>query len=535
MASQEGLAWPAAELKKAWKVLVFNQFHDILPGSAIHDSNRDSRALYAEGLRLANQVKQKSLRYLSARVGIAKGEGIPIVVYNPLAWERSEVCVAELVLNERFSGLSLFDALGAELPVQLLRSRDFGSDYHIWVQFVPENVPGIGYAVYRLKLHGTEPYRGRNGQPPKDMGAWWDYEPELTALPVSKSSALSRHDWSIRNPYFEAEFSPKDGSLKSLRLRKGETFGPNLVGKEGANKLGIYMEKPHPMSAWTLDSSAQGPKPVQVLKPLAVVQEGPQSITLRAELGYSRSKFKLYTTIHAESPRIDCRLKADWLEKGGEAEDGPMLRALWHLAKAPGKFFGDVAYGVLERPEGREQPCQKWADAGGLAVLNLGKYGHSLEKDCLRLTLLRSSYDPDQYPDLGRHEIRWALLPHAGNHFQAGLPKLGMSYNVPLEAYQAREQEGPLGLNYAFLVAEADPSFVVTGLKQAESGEGSVIRGYDAEGKAGELKLKFGAPVQAASETNLLEEPISGGQGSVIGGEAVLKIRPYGIATLWMK
>jgi alpha-mannosidase len=521
-----GLAWPKATLAEAWKILAFNQFHDILPGSAIHPSNDDSRALYARGLQLARQVRSKSLRLIAGKVALAAGEGSPIVVFNPLGWERDEIAEAELIFTERFHSVKMLDPQGREIPVQVVRTRDFGCDFHVWVRFKARAVPAFGYQCYRL-IPETK------GEPLM-MVEWGDSQYEPIPLPKPKpgaTSLLRREGFKIKNPYLEVEFDPKDGSITSLRRLKGGKAGPNLFSGKGGNALGIYMEKPHPMSAWTLDPTASGPLPLKALKALEIVQEGPQSVTLRAELAWGRSTFRLLTTVHADSPRIDCVLKADWLETGSATSDGPMLRALWNLAKEPKALTSDVPYGVLDRAPGREVPAQKWVSASGLALYNRGKYGHSLEKDCLRLSLLRSSYDPDGFPDLGHHEMHWALEAHDGDYRAAGLARKGLSYNVPLECHQARAQKGPLPETHSFLPLKSSPDFVPSGLKLAEDGKSALLRGYDSGGKGAAFSLKAGK----AEDVNLLEEPFEKNSVRAKGGWASLKVKPWGIASLKLR
>jgi alpha-mannosidase len=336
----------------------------------------------------------------------------------------------------------------------------------------------------------------------------------------------------LKNRFLEAGLDPKTGWLKSLRRIKDGKMGPNVLGREGANRLGIYLEHPHPMSAWELDPKAEGPLDPKLEGKVEVAQEGPESISLRAEYVWGRSRFRLTTTLHADSPRLDCRLRADWLESGSATTDGPMLRVLWHTAGKPKKLDCDVPFGVVSRPAGREVAAQKWVDVavpgGGLAVFNNAKYGHSLYGNRLGLSLLRSSYDPDIHPDLGRHDIQWGLLAHEGDWLEAGLPRLGHSYNVPLDTWQARNQKGSLGSSASFLSLESDPQFVVTGIKKAEQGEGTVLRGYDASGKGARLSLGAGQ----AEKTNLLEEPIDGGKVEGKDGKTAIEVKPWEIVTL---
>jgi alpha-mannosidase len=532
-ASQAGLAWPKAMLEEAWKVLVFNHFHDILPGSAIHPSNDDTRAFYARGLQLANQVRSKSLRYIGSQVGLEKGDGIPVVVFNPLAWERDEVAEAEVIVTERFHRFKVLDPQGREVNAQVVRTRDFGADYHVWVQFQARQVPGFGYQTYRfIPMNDGEPVQWIE---------WGEQKREPIPLPQAAKapkSALQRQGFKIRNPFFEAVFDGQDGSIRSLKPLRGGKLGANVFAKGGGNKLGIHLEKPHPMSAWTLDPTAEGPFPVKSAKPVEILQEGPASITLCASLAYGRSELRLLTTVYADSPRIDCTLKADWLEKGTASEPGPMLRGLWHLASTPKALTSDVPYGVLDRDSGREVAAQRWVDVevpgGGLALFNRGKYGHSLEKNTLRLSLLRSSYDPDAYPDLGHHEIQWALQCHGGDYQAARLPRLGYAYNVPLECFQARAQKGPLPQRHRFLTVDSHPAFVVTGLKQAEEGAGTVLRGYDSGGKGGFLEL--GHHAAAAQAVNILEEPLPDLLAEATGDRVRMEVKAWGIVSLrWVQ
>jgi alpha-mannosidase len=256
------------------------------------------------------------------------------------------------------------------------------------------------------------------------------------------------------------------------------------------------------------------------------------------EFRHDLSQFWLTTTIHADSARIDCHLRADWLEKGTETAAAPMLRVHFSAAGKPDRLSCDVPFAVVDRKPGMEIPAQKWVDVragsgAGLAVLNRGKYGHSLVDNTIRLTLLRSAYDPDIHPDIGRHEISWAIVPHEGTWKDAELPRVGMSYNVPFETFQARAQSGDLGLVHSFLsVDKSDKNFVVTGVKQAEDGVRTVVRGYDSSGRGAAANITLPFKVTEADRTNLLEEPVDEGNVTIAGNDVSLKIKPWGIATV---
>lgn len=145
-------------------------------------------------------------------------------------------------------------------------------------------------------------------------------------------------------------------------------------------------------------------------------------------------------------------------------------------------------------------------DRQGLALLNDCKYGFDVQGGTLRMSLLRASYDPDPRPDQGRHQIRYALLPHVGDWRQAGVPRRGHEFNNPVLALPVGDHSGALPKRGEFLRVEP-ANLVVTALKPAEDGRGVIVRVYNSTGVGGPVTLTCGWPVQRATECNLLEEP----------------------------
>jgi alpha-mannosidase len=524
--------WPAEPLAEAWQTLVFNEFHDILPGSAIHESNDDSRARYYHAMNLAVEARARSLRAVAERVNVPGADGIPLIVFNPLAWRRSDVVEAEIVVSEPPDAVTVSDDNGREVAAQVVRAKHFDVDFHLWVQFVAADVPGLGYRTFRLRPTGSS-----GGLP---VTHWGNPYPDLPKLPLAPASLpegrrVRREGLTVRNRFAAVEFDAASGVIRSLRPIRGGKPGPNALGRGGANRLMIHLERPRGMSAWELDPNPKGPFDVTPSGQAHVIQEGPESVAVRAEYTWGRSRFRLTTTIHADTPRIDCHLRAEWLEAGSATADAPLLRAHFALARPAPALACDVPFAVADRPAGREVPAQKWVDvktpAGGLALINRGKYGHSLVDGVLRLTLLRSSYDPDTHPDLGRHEITWALLPHAGGWGSARLPREGFGYNVPMLTFQARPRRGRLPPRHSFLSVEGDPAFVTTGIKQAEDSRDLVLRGYNASARTIRVAIAKPGGIRRARCVNVLEEPVAG-DIAIRAGRVFLCAAPWQIVTV---
>jgi alpha-mannosidase len=77
-------AYPQDELERAWKLLLLNQFHDILPGSSIHWVYEDARRDYATILEIAAAAIEDAQRTLA-------GDGDGITLFNPSSSRRREL------------------------------------------------------------------------------------------------------------------------------------------------------------------------------------------------------------------------------------------------------------------------------------------------------------------------------------------------------------------------------------------------------------------------------------------------------------
>ncbi|MBC7317075.1 MAG: alpha-mannosidase, partial [Chloroflexi bacterium] len=86
---------PYEALDTAWKKVLLNQFHDIIPGSSIHRVYEEAEAAYGAVLDVADQVRQEACGTL-----VEKASGL--VIFNSLSWPRT----ALITLPEGYSGLA---------------------------------------------------------------------------------------------------------------------------------------------------------------------------------------------------------------------------------------------------------------------------------------------------------------------------------------------------------------------------------------------------------------------------------------------
>jgi alpha-mannosidase len=176
---------------------------------------------------------------------------------------------------------------------------------------------------------------------------------------------------------------------------------------------------------------------------------------------------------------------------------------------------------------------QKWADLSepgyGVALLNDCKYGYDIHNNVMRLSLLRAPISPDPKADRGRHQFTYSLLPHSGDFREAGVIQQAYSLNVPLLVRQVAPQPGTLGPEHSFFSTDRQ-GVIIESIKNAEDGNGLILRLYEAWGSRGSVKVSTTLPVKTVYRTDLLERPIEAVQ---CAGNAVrCDLKPFEISTL---
>lgn len=549
-----GMPYPGKSLEKAWRIALFNQFHDILPGSGTADTVHHANGLYQECLAAANAVRTRSLRRIAAAAdtseafhltppprgeGAGLGEGLgagvgdnslpsglsayaggtigpePILVFNSDCTPRTSMACAKLWnRNWPTDRIVAVDDEGTRSPVQVLETGSYwGHDYQT-VIFPVRDIPAVGYRVIVLD-RAAEPLR-----------------PE--------SAATISSDFVLENEHLLAEIDTASGAVSRLIVKAS---GRNLVPK--GRLLGVLegvQEAPNNMTAWTI-SQIMSVERLDHGGVTKVIHRGPNRVATRTTRRWRDTSLQVEVSLDAGSPMLDFTVTADWLERGTPETGVPSLRVAFPTTLADTKARYEIPFGSISRPtNGHEVPALRWADLAGsldgvphgMTLLNDCKYGHSTEGGTLRLTLLRGSYSPDPLPDLGRHSIRFSVAPYVGDRAVSDAMSLGTRCNIPLTTTTTDAHSGSLPPTAGF--AEVlTPNVRLAALKAAEEGEGVIIRLYEVDGKDVEARVRLtrivpaGAPVL---EVDLMERPLDGSQATMVGDTLVVPMRAYGITSV---
>lgn len=161
-------------------------------------------------------------------------------------------------------------------------------------------------------------------------------------------------------------------------------------------------------------------------------------------------------------------------------------------------------------------------------MLNDCKYGHSVKDSNMALTLIKSGTEPNPVADQEEHDFTYAIYPHAEGWRAAGTVDEAYKLNQPLTAVTGT-QDGEC-FSYASV---AHDNVVIETIKQAEDGDGVVIRMYESENAYTKTKLTVDAPFEKAYICDLLEEIES--EAPVSGDSIDVVLKPYEVVTVLLR
>jgi alpha-mannosidase len=267
-----------------------------------------------------------------------------------------------------------------------------------------------------------------------------------------------------------------------------------------------------------------------------VVEAGPLRATLEIQRRVLDSQIVQRVSLAYNSPRLDFDTSVDWQERC------ILLKVAFPVEVLSPVATYEIQWGNVQRPThhntswdwARFETCaQKWVDLSeggyGVSLLNDCKYGHDIHENTIRLTLLRGTTLPDPQADLGQHRFTYSLLPHAGPWDETTIAA-AYALNDPLIATKGSGREFAIRHSPFAIISVDQPNVVTETVKQAEDGNGIIVRLYESQRQRGPVTLTVGLDLAEAWRTNLLEEnqaPLKPNGNSV-----TLTVSPYEIVTL---
>ncbi len=498
LAKMLGAEYPSAQLRQAWRKVLFNQFHDLLDGSAIHAAYDYSRRLFDQVAEICREVSERS-EPLALELNGESDAG-HVTVFNPAGWARAET--VRLPAPDGVKDPTVLDAgSDARVPSQI---RDGELVF-------TAKVPPVGYALYRI-------VPAVRAVP----------DPEGPDSPRAIRSTRPGQPHILENRFFRISVSPDSGAISSLYDKR---LNRELVSPaEPINLFQICYERPHGMSAWTIGPISRTEN-LSTGAETEIACQGPVQAAIVVRRSFGKSNLRQEILIHRDLPRIDFSTEIDWQEIGGPDVDSPMLKVAFPFAHSSATCIREIPFGHIQSPtNGREIPSQTFlelpGEGFGVALLNDCKYGHDVKGNTVRLTLLRAAYDPDPFPDIGNHRILFSLFPHQGGWRDSEAWKRGHEINLPLRLVPGRARLAERSW------IEIDHLGVdLAALKCADDGEGIVIRLVEMHGRSVRFNLRLGWNPRDLHKCDLRERPVDGPACVVHEGRAELELEPFEIGT----
>ena len=420
---------PSGEAEGDWQTLLFHQFHDILPGTAIPEVFEQAEPRWRQARRQARRRRDGTLRQALVAdhsAGSETGKELWWLVQlqplppTPLTLRlpRGEWTVAET-------------ANPAPLP-----SQDCSGGGQ-WVQ-----LPGIA-GVDALALHRRRSLAAGGADEsslPEGLAVRPPHHP-VSLTPVTENDpqvALQpgQRRWRLGNGLIEVAVGP--GGVEQVWTAAGE---PQLAGPVGWHRWGDRGEfwdawdipadyRDHPLP-WTWQGAPQW------------IEQGPLCCRFLWRGSCGRSPVRLDGRLLAGRPWLELTLSVQW------RQHHELLRMELPLLHPGRRWAADTSGGVIERPLGpltaREQerwevPVISWAaclgdgdqGAGGMAVVLDGPQGVGAGRDRLGVSLLRSPTWPDPGADHGWQRVRLALMPCPGGWRRADVPREALRLREPI-------------------------------------------------------------------------------------------------------
>jgi alpha-mannosidase len=523
LASLFGRPYAQDEFELAWKNLLFDHFHDVMPGSGIAVNYLDAKRNLEDVARSANEITHGAIDEIVAHIdtqGVNPlGDGVALVVFNSLSWPRTEVIEAEVQLPGPAKQVEVVDGAGQRVAHQLLAMDAATNRARLLIE---ADTPALGYRTYFVRAAA----KPANSAP-------------------RPAHFVSANENAMENGSVRVTVDPQTGCITSLLdLRnQSEALAPSETDSGGpttsacGNLLQAFADKPKRWDAWNIDSDFEKQHwDLDKADEVKLLERGPLRAIIRVKKHFQNSTFVQDITMYAGVPRVDVKTQVDWHEKH------ILLKVAFPLSAHSDKATFEIPYGSIERPTTRntpaeqakfEVPAQRWADLSdtkhGFSLLNDSKYGYDVKGNVLRLSLLRSPEWPDPHADEGHHEFTYALYPHAGTWRDAQTVRRGYELNYPLIARQSQKHLGALPGEHSFVRVDAD-NVVVTAFKKSEDDDSLVLRFYEWAGKEADVKIQIPAGAQSASETDLMERSI--GDLAVRSGAITVHTKPYEIKTV---
>lgn len=512
MGKDYGIVYPAEKICLGWDKILLNQFHDIIPGTCIEPVYDNTDLEYQEILETGKNELKRTAEQLAYRIlGVPDSEKDQpgpkrkyLVVFNTMGYRRNDIVRISDCFVQAASAVS---GDGSVYPVQCLENGD--------MIFFAKNIPALGYCTFELISEQGKEERGNISEN------------------ISEDFCETEDGgFQFENNFYRAVFDSCMQLTSLLEKKNGREF---IKQNRKGNVLTTYEDRPMNWDNWNVDPYYRK-KPYQADWHTApkVTERGPVRTTVQICHGYVDSVVTQEIHFYKDLPRIDFETKADW------REHNVLLKVNFPVEVNAVRAAYEIQFGNIERETtanhsydtAKFEVCaHKWADLSednaGISLLNDCKYGYSIRDGEMELTLIKAGTYPNPNADIGCHEFTYSIYPHSGRWQEAQTVEQAYNLNVPLIT-AVEEKSTPVTdeIRKELVSLNCNNCFVEV-LKQAEDGNGFILRMYENKNRRTKAVIQINREVHKVYECNLLEQ----NEAEVLlkNGAIETELKPYEI------
>jgi alpha-mannosidase len=496
----------------AWKKVLFNQFHDILPGTSIAEVFTEANRDWEMAISLGESLLHHALDTIASSIKLPQSpeaDAIPIVVFNSLNWQRSQIVTLE---DPRFSNPNLvfwlWDDQGNKIDAHSYSSGK--------LSFLAQDIPGIGYSLYWLCQASGEKSQG-------------------------KLQSKFSNNCQLENNYLKVIVNPDTGDLDSIF----DKYNEREILRSPGNKLQAFTDQGQYWDAWNIDPEyAQKQLPDTQLKSIEWLEDSELRQVIRVVKQFNCSEFIQDYILTSQANLLTIKNTVDW------QETHVMVKVAFPLNFTSDHITCEIPCGTIQRTTKPQTPAEQaqwevpalnWADLTdhdamyGVSLINDCKYGYDAQPEQLRLTLLRAATWPDPQSDRGIHHFSYGIYPHQFSWREANTVQKGYEFNTalhplvldPSHSQQLNNQQLPFRSELLNLSAD---NLILMALQLSDN-QNLRMRCYEAEGAEARIAFKSDWNIELDAPLNCLGQK----QPPQIASEQPQIIKPHKIMTYNLK
>ncbi|MGM0445119.1 MAG: alpha-mannosidase [Bacillota bacterium] len=478
--------------EKLWKVLLKNQFHDILPGSCIEEVYNEAVDDYKDLEEDLINIKNNIFKFLTKNFKTTPDH---FFIFNPYSFKMNNILsIQKKYLEGNYNSI---------------------------------NIDGI---IYPLQFDEKFIYFKT-----KDFNPFQIKKVKLLKESTEIKNSLQSSTYHLENKYLKISFDKKGRIYSIYDKEKRIKYVEN---NKFANRLKLYDDKSTYFDSWDLSISEDNKKYIDQLEYIKIKEKGPCFHSIILKRKFYDSSITQEIRLFENKRKVDFKTKVNWNQRQ------QLLKTSFPINIDKSEALFDLSMGYIKRTNYKndswskaksEVPAHKWVnlnnDKISVSLLNNCKYGHNITKNVINLTLLKGGIYPDPKADIGNHEFTYSLLLSPKPIDIVSIEKNAMQLNnKPLYYFPNKAILKNDKYNNLESILNIDKNNItIDGFKLSEEKNGYILRFHEFAGKKTNLTLSFNKNINKIIETDLMENNI---KILTKSNQLKLNVKPFEIKTL---